>query len=668
MRKKGKYEQTRSSARQDREMAQAFDQVTSGRSGSKSNPKKPSAPRGTQRKESRPVSGAQGRKARSKAPWIGALAVILVAALAVGGLFLYEKLTDTGRILPNVSAGSVDLGDLTQEAAAGALAASAQGYAEKNLTVELPDCKLVLSPKETGARLDTEKLVADAWEYGRTGNIFARLRARTEAETQPHSLRLSDYLVLDTEYIQGALTQLSGEVTSTLTQTSVEVAGRDQETGQTMTITMGTADRSVDMDDLYKKILNAYEADDFSPIRVSYKETLPEKLDLQKVFDQYCKAPVDAVLDPETYDVTPEMPGYGFDLKAVQEQVDEAREGQVLEIPFEVLAPKVTEEALKKDLFKDVLGQCSTDYSDIPSRTNNLILAAQAIDGYIVKPGEIFSFNDVVGERTEEKGYEDALIYSGGLSVPALGGGVCQVASTIYCCTLYADLEIVERYCHEFVAYYVPHWGMDATVYWGALDFRFRNNTDYPIRIDADVADGYVNVSLVGTDTKSYTVDIETEIISSDPWEVKYQEIRKGDKDWGKYEDGETMVSPYTGYKIETYKIRTDKTTGESTREWEAESIFERRDQLIAKVISDETQPTETTAPTEPETTAPTEPETTAPDGTEPTEPETSVPDETEPTEPETSAPDETEPTESGAIAPDEPEPETESVPESEEP
>ena len=228
-------------------------------------------------------------------------------------------------------------------------------------------------------------------------------------------------------------------------------------------------------------------------------------------------------------------------------------------------------------------------------------------------------------ERTAEKGYQDALIYSGGLSVPALGGGVCQVASTIYCCTLYADLEIVERYCHEFVAYYVPHWGMDATVYWGALDFRFRNNTDYPIRIDADVSDGYVNVSLVGTDTKSYTVDIETEIVSSDPWQVKYQEIRKGDKDWGKYEDGETIVTPYTGYKIETYKIRTDKKTGQSTREWEAESIFERRDQLIAKVISDETKPTEPKPTDPPETTAPAE--TTAPTETEAppeTEPETS--------------------------------------------
>ena len=550
--------------------------------------------------------------------------------LVVGGLFLYETMTDTGRILQNVYAGSVNLGDMSREDASAALTATAQGYAEKNLTVVLPDCKLVLSPQETGARLDTEKLVADAWDYGRTGSVFARLKARSSVRTRPHTLDLSDYLVLDTEYIQGALTQLSGDVASTLTQTTVEVTGRDRETGQTMVITMGTADRSVDMEGLYAKILKAYETDDFSPIQASYRETLPDKLDLKKIFDRYCTAPVDAVLDTETYDVTPEQEGYGFDLNKVQTQIDEAREGQVLTVAFGPLEPKVTAESLEKDLFRDVLGRCSTDYSNIPARTNNLILACEAIDGYIIKPGEIFSFNDVVGERTAEKGYQDALIYSGGLSVPALGGGVCQVASTIYCCTLYADLEIVERYCHEFVAYYVPHWGMDATVYWGALDFRFRNNTDYPIRVDADVSDGYVNVSLVGTDTKSYTVDIETEIISSDPWQVKYQEIRKGDRDWGKYEDGETIVSPYTGYKIETYKIRTDKKTGESTREWEAESVFSRRDQLIAKVISDETKPTEP-APTEPaptETTAPTEPaETEPPTEPEPeTEPETGTP------------------------------------------
>lgn len=638
MKKKGRFEQPRDPARQDREMAEAFDRaaadlshrrkpVKKAQSAGKQPVRKAAAGKSAAKSAAR-SSGRGGASAfaaakrrPSKAPWIAALAVAGAVLLMIGGLFLYEKLTDTGRILPNVYAGDLALGDMTQEAAEAALASAAQGYAEKNLTVELPDCKLVLSPQETGARLDTEKLVADAWDYGRTGSVFARLKARSSVKTQPHTLELSNYLVLDTEYIQGALAQLSGDVASTLTQTTVEVTGGDQKTGQTMTITMGTADRSVDMEDLYGKILKAYETDDFSPIQAAYRETLPEKLDLQKVFDQFCTAPVDAVLDPETYDVTPEKEGYGFDLKKVQEQMDEAREGQVLTIPFDVLAPKVTAESLEKDLFRDVLGQCSTDYSDIPSRTNNLILACEAINGYIVKPGEIFSFNDVVGERTAEKGYEDALIYSGGLSVPALGGGVCQVASTIYCCTLYADLEIVERYCHEFVAYYVPHWGMDATVYWGALDFRFRNNTEYPIRIDADVSDGYVNVSLVGTDTKSYTVDIETEIISSDPWQVKYQEIRKGDKDWGKYEDGETIVTPYTGYKIETYKIRTDKKTGQSTREWEAESIFERRDQLVAKVISDETKPTEpaeTTAPTETEPSAETETPTE-------TEPETSA-------------------------------------------
>ncbi len=638
MKKKGKFEQPRDPARQDREMAQALDRAaadlsprrksagkTSGKFAGKkaaSAPSRKSAPR-------TPVSRAVS-KGNSKAPWIAALALAAAVLLVVGGLFLYETMTDTGRILQNVYAGSVNLGDMSREDASAALTATAQGYAEKNLTVVLPDCKLVLSPQETGARLDTEKLVADAWDYGRTGSVFARLKARSSVRTRPHTLDLSDYLVLDTEYIQGALTQLSGDVASTLTQTTVEVTGRDRETGQTMVITMGTADRSVDMEGLYAKILKAYETDDFSPIQASYRETLPDKLDLKKIFDRYCTAPVDAVLDTETYDVTPEQEGYGFDLNKVQTQIDEAREGQVLTVAFGPLEPKVTAESLEKDLFRDVLGRCSTDYSNIPARTNNLILACEAIDGYIIKPGEIFSFNDVVGERTAEKGYQDALIYSGGLSVPALGGGVCQVASTIYCCTLYADLEIVERYCHEFVAYYVPHWGMDATVYWGALDFRFRNNTDYPIRVDADVSDGYVNVSLVGTDTKSYTVDIETEIISSDPWQVKYQEIRKGDRDWGKYEDGETIVSPYTGYKIETYKIRTDKKTGESTREWEAESVFSRRDQLIAKVISDETKPTEP-APTEPaptETTAPTEPaETEPPTEPEPeTEPETGTP------------------------------------------
>ena len=133
----------------------------------------------------------------------------------------------------------------------------------------------------------------------------------------------------------------------------------------------------------------------------------------------------------------------------------------------------------------------------------------------------MFSYNAVVGERTADKGYLPATVYtSGGKSEAELGGGVCQVSSTIYLCALLADLDIVERTEHMFAVTYVPY-GLDATVYWGSLDFKFKNSTNYPMRIDASVSDGYVHIKLVGTKETDTTIKLNYQILSSTAWEDK---------------------------------------------------------------------------------------------------------------------------------------------------
>lgn len=126
-------------------------------------------------------------------------------------------------------------------------------------------------------------------------------------------------------------------------------------------------------------------------------------------------------------------------------------------------------------------------------------MPARPIDGTILNPGDEFSFNKIVGERTKEKGYLAAIVYTdGGKSESQEGGGICQVASTIYTCTLLADLEVTERAPHMYLVTYVEP-GMDATTYWPSLDYKFKNSTDMPLRVDASVSGGYVHIKLVGT-------------------------------------------------------------------------------------------------------------------------------------------------------------------------
>ena len=245
--------------------------------------------------------------------------------------------------------------------------------------------------------------------------------------------------------------------------------------------------------------------------------------------------------------------------------------------------------------FQDVLASYDSPYPWNPSRTTNLTLACQAIDGTVLDPGEVFSFNGVVGERTAEKGYEAATVFVSGTSTPELGGGVCQVASTIYYCALKADLNILERQAHMFTVSYVP-MGMDATIYWGSdVDLRFENSTGYPLRIDAAVSDdGYVHVSLVGTKTTDTTVEVDCRIVTTTEWEDVVEEDETQPAD---YE--EVTQSPYTGYQTVTYKRYLDA-AGNPVSDWEEVqrpySNYQKRDRIttVGKQPDEEEVPEET--------------------------------------------------------------------------
>lgn len=141
------------------------------------------------------------------------------------------------------------------------------------------------------------------------------------------------------------------------------------------------------------------------------------------------------------------------------------------------------------------------------ARTNNVSLAAKTINNYVVKPGETFSYNKVVGRRDPSRGYKEAPIFVGGAVEPGMGGGVCQVSTTLYNAVLLADLTVVERHPHSKIVAYAPA-GRDATVAYGSLDFKFRNNYTHPVTIKTTMGGGSLSVSVWGdaSDKKSVTV------------------------------------------------------------------------------------------------------------------------------------------------------------------
>lgn len=137
----------------------------------------------------------------------------------------------------------------------------------------------------------------------------------------------------------------------------------------------------------------------------------------------------------------------------------------------------------------------TTIYDKNENRVNNIKIAAEELDKTVIEPGEVFSFNETVGRRSKEKGYEEAPIFVDGEKSKGVGGGVCQVSTTLYNAALEADLEIIERHRHSREVSYVEE-GKDAAVVYNSKDLRFKNTKDYPIEIRISVSEDEIHVTI----------------------------------------------------------------------------------------------------------------------------------------------------------------------------
>ena len=201
--------------------------------------------------------------------------------------------------------------------------------------------------------------------------------------------------------------------------------------------------------------------------------------------------------DPSTGAATQSSSGVDFNVEEATKLVNNANIGDVIKVPIEVTEPTVTTEALNAKLFANQLGAKSSSFASSSSnRVNNIVLAASKINGKVLNPGESFSYNGTVGQRTAAAGFKEAGAYLEGKVVQEIGGGICQVSSTLYNAALLANLKITSRTNHYFPVSYLPD-GLDATVSWQSPDFRFVNNTAYPVKI------------IASTNTSSMTLNIE---------------------------------------------------------------------------------------------------------------------------------------------------------------
>ena len=299
--------------------------------------------------------------------------------------------------------------------------------------------------------------------------------------------------------------------------------------GDKLVIDLGIVGRTLDVESVVDIIEEHIQTSRGGEIDLEdylvYDETTP--LSILDIYNEIYVEPADAYLDTseEVPKVVPHVVGVKFDLEKAERDVSTAEEttGSIT-IPLIITEPEITTEKFEALLFRDVLSEAKTTLNAKNlERTGNVRLSANSINGVILNPGDIFSYNETVGQRTYERGYRDASVYTSDGIEDQLGGGICQTSSTLYMNVIRAGLEIVERQNHAYTVIYAP-LGEDATVYWGSIDFKFSNNQQFPVKIEAYQEKDYVVVRFLGTKHDNNTVKIETKVLEHTPYETFTEE------------------------------------------------------------------------------------------------------------------------------------------------
>jgi len=257
--------------------------------------------------------------------------------------------------------------------------------------------------------------------------------------------------------------------------------------------------------------------------------------------------------------------GRTFDLEAAIEELQNADYGESVLIEFITLYPEVTADDIKGKIFRDVLAERKTNIGGTSNRVSNVVLAARNIhnyqdgNGFVLMPGETFSFNNIVGRRSSERGFLSAPGFRGGQLEDMIGGGICQTASTLYAAVLLTYLEVVERKPHGMRVAYLPE-GEDAAINYGDIDFKFKNNTDYPIRIEiiGSIANKTLSVKLVGTIPDDHDDSVFFKIVQRNRTEIPMTKQTIESEEDGKGNPlyiGQTAVrTGFMGVRVEIWR------------------------------------------------------------------------------------------------------------------
>ena len=452
------------------------------------------------------------------------------------------------KILKGVSILGIDISNLTAEEAKNKVNnAIEERFKDENnnLILKIGENETSVTENTFNAKFDIDNAVIEAYNIGRNGNILTN--NYSILFTKLLKKEIKPKLYLDENLLSDTIKDINSKMKDAVVENSYYIEKND------LIIVKGKAGYKIKNEELkekiYEQLSNIHTNYQTIEIPVEYKE--PEPINLQKIHEEIYKEPQDAYVQKNPTVVHPEVNGVDFKISIEEAKKLLEEDKEEYTIPLKITKPKKTINNLGEEAFPDLLATFSTRFDGSNyNRNTNIKLAAQKVNGTVILPGEKFSFNTIVGSRTIEAGFKEGTAYIGGKVVPDVGGGVCQVSSTIYNTALLANLQIVERSNHMFTTGYVAA-SRDATVYYGSLDFIFKNSRKYPIKMVASANGGVCKVSIYGIkEEKEYEVIIQSKITSY----INPTTIYKEDPT---LEEGKEVVeqTAITGCRSEGYKI-----------------------------------------------------------------------------------------------------------------
>ena len=403
----------------------------------------------------------------------------------------------------------IDVSNLSKEDAINKISEHINSSIPDDLTLTHNDYETSISSESIEINFNVEEAVNIAYDIGKNGNIFEN--NINILKTLIWNINIEPAFSINDNQLISELKDISAKLPDKMIESSYYIDGTN------LIITKGNTGCAVNIDESYNTIKNKiYNLDIKNSIELSTLEQSPTEINLDNIYSEIHKEPVNAYYTQNPFSVFPSENGVDFAISLDEAKQSLNSDSNECTIPLKVLYPSVTTNMIGTEAFPDLLSEFSTNYSvSNKNRTTNLILAANKINGTVVMPGETFSYNKVVGARTIAAGYKEAPIYVSGKVVDGLGGGICQITTTLYNAVLLSNLEIVERSNHQFVPSYA-NASRDATVVYGAIDFKFKNNREYPIKITCSVSKGIANFKIWGLKSDNdYEVSLSSRVTGS---------------------------------------------------------------------------------------------------------------------------------------------------------